>query len=677
MFSEIGFGVMAIAFLLCLYGCGAATYGRIKRSRTWIESARVAALCIFPLLTLALICLLVLILQGRYEVQYVFEVSSSTLPTYLKVAALWGGQSGSLLFWCWLSAGVGFLYILKNDEEENTFPWTMVVLLISTSFFVGLTIFSSNPFERFFIGSNGESILAILKPGGALEIIPPDGIGLNPLLRHPAMAFHPPVLYLGFTIFLVPFATLLAALIEGKKLDDWLVRSRPWILTGWIFLSIGLLLGSRWAYDVLGWGGYWGWDPVEIAALMPWLGATALLHNLLLGRNERLSSRWIAALVILTFSLVILGTFITRSGLITSVHAFSESRVGRPLLVFIGVLLIPSCVLLGLRWKALGGPKGVSQGFSKKIVVRLTNAVLLAILLVCLWGVFYPVVAEGIFHQSISITPVYYKSASGPLFLTFFILMGVCPLIGWGATTWRMLGRKIWLPASFASLAVIVILLAGIHSWLVLLVGWVLFFAGAASIQDIILRSFHRSNGKDSPGSKESTGIKIYSHMRKFGAFLVHIGILSIAAGVVGMEFFQFETERTIQLKESLTIYHYTLTLDSIHTESSNDLGEISTAEIHAVRVDGGEHTLTAQREYYPDARQYVTFPARWGDLREELYVVLAAVNSDSSATFKIFVNPLVNWLWIGGIGLAAGGALALAPVKAGKIEKRKKVKLG
>ncbi len=654
MVSEIGFGMLAVALVLGLYGLGGAIYGGIRKSKTWVESARIATLCIFPVLTLALVCLLVLILSSHFEVQYVFEVSSRDLPIAYKAAALWGGQAGSLLFWCWLCAGASFLYaIKKRDGDRQT--WVIVILLVTLCFFIGLTIFASNPFERFFIGPNGESILSVFKPNGAMEIAPPDGLGLNPLLQHPAMAFHPPALYIGFTIFLIPFAATMVSLIAGKRQEQQKEQLRNWVLIGWIFLAIGLILGSRWAYDVLGWGGYWGWDPVEIAALMPWLSATALLHNLRHDKGERLS-RWSTLMVLLTFGLVVLGTYITRSGSVTSVHAFSESKVGLPLLVFLGVTLAGAIVLLGLRWKSLRSENPPKGGSLQSWLGWLTNAVLMGILLVCLWGVFYPKIAQGLFQKSVMITPAYYKAACGPLFLLLVFFMGICPLAGWGGQTFKQLGKKIWIPVLTAFFFFGVLLAIGEREVVLLVASWVLVFAAVGLVYALIIKYLYRKNEAGQVKEKPYSAWK--TALRRFANLLLHLGIVFMAVGIIGMEFMQTGTERTIQIGERIEASHYTITLVDLRRQETADLQAKIEARIQATRDDGKVHVLTAIREFFPQSQQYVSSPALWSTLKEDLYIVLAAVNSDTSATFKIFVNPHVDWLWIGGISMVAGGGL-------------------
>ncbi len=282
MVAVFGFGVLIVTFLLSLYGIGAAFYGGLKNRPAWVESARLSMLLTWPLVTLAALTLIYLQISGHYEVAFVYNVTSNSMPTYLKITALWGGQAGSLVFWSFLMSAFASAVTLRRWDRDTEFlPWVIVVSLVTLAFFVGMSVFVENPFERFWSVA-GTEIQAMFPPANATLIIPNDGNGLNPLLRHPGMIIHPPMLYLGFVSFVIPFAFAVAALVTGRSDDRWICLTRRWTLVAWLFLSLGLVLGARWAYDVLGWGGYWGWDPVEIAAFMPWLSGTAFLHSVMI-----------------------------------------------------------------------------------------------------------------------------------------------------------------------------------------------------------------------------------------------------------------------------------------------------------------------------------------------------------------------------------------------------------
>ena len=353
MIANFGFGVLIITFLVALFGIGAAVYGAIKNREDWVELARLAMVLTFPLISVAALTLVYLLVTGHYEVAFVYNVSSLSMPFYLRATALWGGQAGSLVFWSWLMSAFATAVTFRKWKRDQEFlPWVIVVSLVTLAFFLGMTIFVENPFQRFWSTLGGE-IQAMFPPVGAQLINPQDGRGLNPLLRHPGMIIHPPMLYLGFVSFVIPFAFAVAALVTGRTDDRWIRLTRRWTLIAWMFLSIGLVLGMRWAYDVLGWGGYWGWDPVEISALMPWLAGTAFLHSVMIQEKRKMFKRWNMVLITLTYSLVIFGTFLTRSGVLSSVHAFAQSAVGPLFFGFIGITFLTTLGLLLWRWNDL------------------------------------------------------------------------------------------------------------------------------------------------------------------------------------------------------------------------------------------------------------------------------------------------------------------------------------
>ena len=311
-------------------------------------------------------------------------------------------------------------------------------------FFVGLALFVENPFERFW-QFGGQQIASMFAPSaGATIVMPPNGRGLNPLLRHPGMIIHPPMLYLGFVSFVIPFAFAVAALITGRSDDRWIRLTRRWTLIAWLFLSLGLVLGMRWAYDVLGWGGYWGWDPVEIAALMPWLSGTAFLHSVMIQEKRGLFKRWNMILIILTYCLVIFGTFLTRSGVLSSVHAFAQSSIGPLFFGFIGLTFVVSLALLLHRWPSLKSEGSMTSVLSREAFFLINNLLFIGILIVCFWGAVYPLISELFTGQKVTVGPSFYQPATGPMWGGLLLLMGIAPLSAWGHSTVQTLGRALW-----------------------------------------------------------------------------------------------------------------------------------------------------------------------------------------------------------------------------------------
>jgi cytochrome c-type biogenesis protein CcmF len=399
-------------------------------------------------------------------VAYVYQVINSSMPLYLKVTALWGGQNGSLLFWCWLMAGAAFIVMLRNWKEDRPLlPWVIVVTMVTLAFFLSMTIFAENAFYRFWTLADGTEVTSVFQPAGATPIFPYNGVGLNPLLRHPAMIIHPPALYLGFVLFVIPFAFAIASLITGQKDDRWIALTHRWTLTAWLFLSAGLLLGMWWAYGVLGWGGYWGWDPVEIAALMPWLSGTTFLHSAIILERRDLARRWTVFLIMLTYALVILGTFLTRSGLLSSVHAFAESNLGVPFFIFLSLTLIGMFGLFLYRWNDLESHGTLTSLLSRESMFIINNLLIMGVLAVCLWGVLFPIVSEWITGQSITVGPPFYERAAGPLFAGLLLLMGIVPLAAWGRSTLKTLGSAIWKPLAAALVLLAIAFALGVRQW--------------------------------------------------------------------------------------------------------------------------------------------------------------------------------------------------------------------
>jgi cytochrome c-type biogenesis protein CcmF len=447
MLANIGFGSLAIAFAISLYGIAAAVYGARRNLPAWIESARSAQLLTFPLLTISALSMILLLVNNNYHVQYVYNTTSNSMPLYLKVTALWGGQAGSLLFWSWLLAAFASAVTLRKWSRDSEFlPWVIVVTLVTLAFFLILVLFVENPFTRFWQTPAGRQTVALFQPAGSIALMPVDGRGLNPLLRHFGMIIHPPLLYLGFVSFVIPFAFAIAALITGRSDDRWIRVTRRWTLVAWLFLSLGLVLGSRWAYDVLGWGGYWGWDPVEIAALMPWLTGTPFLHSVMIQEKRGLFKRWNMILIILTYSLVIVGTFLTRSGVLSSVHAFAQSEIGPFFFGFIALTLIVSLALLLYRWNDLRSEGHMHSLLSREALFLVNNLLFMGILAVCFWGVFYPIISELINNEKMTVAAEFYERATGPLFAGLLLLMGIAPLSAWGHSTFKTIGRAAWKP---------------------------------------------------------------------------------------------------------------------------------------------------------------------------------------------------------------------------------------
>jgi cytochrome c-type biogenesis protein CcmF len=665
MFAEFGFGILVLTFTLSLFAVGAAVFGYFGKSDRWVESARRAQQLTFPLITLAALTLIYLLVSGHYEVKYVYSVTDITMPLYLKITALWGGQPGSLLFWSWLLAAFATAVTLRKWERDREFlPWVVVVTSVTLVFFLALIIFFENPFTRWWQTPNGEFVAQMFAPPGGTLVTPNNGEGLNPLLRHPGMIIHPPMLYLGFVAFVIPYAFAIAALITGRTDDRWIRLTRRWTLVAWLFLSIGLVLGMRWAYDVLGWGGYWGWDPVEIAALMPWLTGTPFLHSVMIEEKRGLLKPWNMFLIILTYSLVIFGTFLTRSGVLSSVHAFAQSAIGPMFFAFIGVTFITSTALLISRWKDLRASMPMNSMLSREALFLLNNLLFMGILIVCLWGVLFPLISELVTGTKVTVGPPFYERAVGPLFGALLALMGIAPLSAWGRSTVRTLGRAMWKPAIPTLLTPVAMFALGIRNWIAL-VGFTLI----AFVLFITLHEYWRGvrARMKSQGEGFFTALtRLFArNRRRYGGYLIHIAIVVMAIGILGIEVFQTTTQKSLAVGESLDLSGYTVRYDSLAQFDHTD-GRYVTRAVMSVFKDGNFlQEIHPRYDLYPNG-QPMTIAGVRTTLADDLYVVLVNWEdvSISQAPFKVYHNPLINWLWIGSLLFILGYLVAAWPEK-------------
>lgn len=673
MIVNVGVSSLFMAFTVCLYAIGAVIYGVRSTSPKWISSARQAVIAVFTLLSFSVLCMVLLILYDHFEVEYVSSVSSITLPLYLKLSALWAGQAASLLFWSWLMSAFAAILCARNWQRDVIFlPWFILVTAVTIEFFLVLVLFFENPFSKLWLLPNDQVISAVIKPQSAILFVPKDGMGMNPLLRHIGMILHPPMLYLGFVGFVIPYAYAIAALVTKRLNDDrWIRLSRPWMLSAWLFLSLGLILGSRWAYDVLGWGGYWGWDPVEIAALIPWLSGTAFLHSVMTQEKRGMLKRWNMILIILSYAMVIFGTFLTRSGILSSVHAFAQSAIGPLFFIFIGCNFILSLALLLNRWNDLKDERQMTSIFSREALFLINNLLLIGILIVCIWGILFPLLAESVTGQKVTVGPPFYERATGPLFAALLLLMGIAPLSAWGYSTARTFKSSIWKPALLSVLTVVVIVSLGVRDWRAVLgfglIGLVLWTILFETITGVKARQRH----KKEPYLRALLNLFDRNH-RRYGGYIIHIGVVLMALGVLGIELFQSETQATIPQGGKIHINRFTIVYDSLTTFDTLDGRNIARAVIQVYRDNDWIAELHPRRDYYYDIEQPVTLPGIHSTWEEDIYVILIdwLPISSEGATFKIYHNPLVAWLWSGSFVFILGTIIALLPEPASRHRK-------
>jgi cytochrome c-type biogenesis protein CcmF len=641
MIPDLGLAALVLALVAAVYSAGAAYYGRSHQRPRWVESARNATIATFPLLTISCLIMVYSLVTGDFSVEYVWSVSSLEMPTYLKVTALWGGQAGSLLFWNFLLAAFTAVAMARNwGKQKELMPYALMVASFTQIFFLGISIFVENPFAR-------------------LSIIPLDGNGLNPLLRHPGMIIHPPLLYLGYVGFTIPYAFAMAALISGKLDDAWIKITRRWTLVAWLFLSLGLVLGGRWAYDVLGWGGYWGWDPVENASFMPWLAGTAFLHSVMIQEKRNMFKMWNMFLILLTYSLMIYGTFIVRSGVISSVHSFARSAIGPLFFGFLAVMTIFTIYWMIKRKDDLSSENGLNSLISREAAFLYNNFLILAILLVVFLFTNYPILSELITGERGFVGPPVYEKALAPLFLMLVLLMGLAPLTTWYRSSPKRIGMSLRGPALAALIFIGVLFAFGIRGWGALLGFWVVSFSLILTLLEFWKGT--RARMKHGQNAWVAFSGLMARNRRRYGGYWIHLGVIIMAFGIIGVEVFQKETQIQLAVGETASLGQYEMQfLGATRYPGPDDL-LITEATVDV--YDNGKYVgqLKPRTEFYTRTQQPMTIPSARSTITEDFYVLMVNWEPATAdqATFRIYLNPLINWVWAGGFIFILGTLIA------------------
>ncbi len=643
----------ALALLATLAAIILTILRLIRKEHSLSSLVRNLSIGSFALHTLSVLGMLSLQIMGDYQNAYVFSVINTPMPLILKVTALWGGQAGSLFFWTWILNLCLFIALVSRRRLLDS--WAFLIAALNVFFFGATTFFLSNPFNRIWELSDGSFTEALFSPGlGAVLSKFSDGAGLNPLLRHPAMVIHPPTLYLGYALFLIPFAVAVSKLIRADQDESLLDQTRGWILAAWVMLSAGLALGSWWAYNVLGWGGYWAWDPVETASLLPWLACTGLLHSLLLQRKRHIFHRFNLLLVLISWFLVVFSVFVTRSGVINSVHAFGESSVSIPFAVYTVLTLLLLVFLLVWRSKKYASDWEFKSPFAREALFLYTNVILLALVAVCMWGLLYPIFT-GVFQAiQISLDKAYFMTVTGPLFIILVLLMAVCPLLGWSATGVKKLGKAILIPLGLAVLGTLAAFFLQVRSNQGLL-GIFMVLLGLAVLVSITLRDAIAVGGK-------KFFSLLWKQRARYGAYCVHAGILLIALGITGVEVFSAHQQGVIQKGERMPIgAHFELEFVELQEEWTSP--EYQTVKAHTIVWQDGVQVaeLFPGQDVYVDRGENLSVPANYSTLRGDLYTQLISYNLDVPyIAVTAADNPLASFLWIGALLLVLGGSLAM-----------------
>ncbi len=641
MISEIGHGALAVGTVLAVYGSVASGVGARTARPALIESAQYAALAVFTLVTGCLLLLSYAFLTFDFSVRYVAQQTNLSTPFYYRITAVWGALEGSILLWAWMVTLYTLLVVLRHRAQRDLYPWVLSVMLGIVAFFLLVMTIPAPPFER-------------------LTPVPPDGRGLNPLLEDTGMITHPVALYLGFTGFSVPFAFALAALVTGRVSDAWITTTRRWTIIAWYFLSLGLLIGGWWSYHVLGWGGYWAWDPVENAAFMPWLTGTAFLHSVMIQERRRMLKLWNISLVILTFSLTIFGTFLTRSGIIASVHSFTQGSIGAFFLAFLAIVLLAAFGLLAWRWDRLRADGELDSALSRESAFLLNNVFLVAAAFTVFFGTVFPLLSEAIRGVKVSVGAPFFNQVNVPLFLALIFLMGVGPLIAWRRASVENLKRNFLGPVLVGVAAAAVLHVVGVRSTLALLTLGLTVFTAATIVLDLsrAARARMRAGSRFLP----AMATLLLRHNRRYGGFAIHLGILIVALGVTGSQAWSVQTEVTLRHGEAVQLAGYQVRFDGLSAEKDSTHAKV----IGTFTVSNGHGAPTVMRpskKFYPQEQSPIAGVDYRMGLWEDLYLVLGDFARDGSqATVKAHVNRLVSWIWIGGLVLTLGAILAIIP---------------
>ena len=701
--ASAGFLCLAAALAICLYGIGASLYGARTGRRDFVDSGRRSVYAVAGMLVTAMVILQLAFARSDFSFELVASHSSTTTPLFYKLTAVWSSQEGSLLLWAlllslWSSA---ILFLTRRTLREVA-PYATAVLLGFGVFFVGIMVFLESPFT---------SVAPVA-----------EGAGLNPLLRHPSMMIHPPMLYSGYTLFTIPFAFAIGALITRRLGSEWIRSTRPFTLGAWLFLGFGIMLGARWSYMELGWGGYWAWDPVENASLMPWLTGTAFLHSVMIQEKRGMLKVWNVSLVLATGVLAILGTFLVRSGILESIHAFGASTLGIPFLVLIVTMIAGAIALVASRAESLRSEHRLDSLLSREAAFLLNNLVLVALCFVVFWGTFFPLISEALTGEEASVGPPWFNRYITPLALVLVLLSGIGPLIAWRRATAANLRRNFVIPIGSGVFAAAALVAAGVTGSVPAL----LMFSFGAFVLGTVSQELWRGVRARRAMSRDSLPRALFSlvrrNRRRYGGYTVHVGIAVMFVGVAASSAFQ--DQRLVELRPGQTerIGAYAVTYvrpTSRLVPAANgrleriDLG----AQLRVRRGDGAPRTLDTYKSYFPSTDPSLGPVSRFfeGEATSEVALQAgvrrdfwAAVGPDigrlrpivergdkvlaglsdaqlnqllgevlgglanryaqnpPAATFRFIASPLVSWIWLGGLIVLGGAGIALWPAGAG-----------
>src|SRR5687768_1245191 len=636
---------------MAAWGATVSFAGGQMRRADLIDSGERAIYATLAMVVLASIGLWTALLTHDFSIKYVASFTSSNLPVVYTIAAFWGGQSGSLLFWALILAIFSAITLWSNRaRNRELMPYVSGTLALILVFFLATICLGSNPFER-------------------LDWIPPDGRGLNPQLQNPGMAIHPPNLYFGYISTSIPFAFAIAALLTRRLDAEWLAAVRRWALFSWFFLTVGITLGMWWAYVELGWGGYWAWDPVENASLLPWLVNTAFLHSIMVQEKRGMLRKWNVTLVVSAFLLSIFGTFITRSGIISSVHSFAQSPVGMWFAVFLVLGIVGTAYLVSTRLRDLESKAELESMISREAAFLYTNLVLIGIAFSVLWGTIFPIISEAVRGNKITVGPPFFNTVNVPLGLLLLLLTGIGPLIAWRRASVANLKRQFIVPVAAALVIGVSFFALGVHN-----IPALLSYTFGSLVLATIAQEFYKGVSARHRMYGEARLVAlprlVARNRRRYGGYIVHLGVVVIFAAFAGMAF-KREFDLTLKAGDSREVtdaWGHRWTFVSQGISRYNVLNRQVTAIALDVARDGKPAgVITSEKRQHVDSRGAPTFEPSTevgikGSFSQDVYVVLAGVRGLDAAEIRVSFNPLVRWVWLGGALMAFGGLVVMWP---------------
>lgn len=638
--SSAGQLSVVAAFLASLLSLGATMVGVVAKRRRLVEGGRRALIASSALLLVAVGILLVALTTRDFSLVYVASYTSRSTPRYLAIASLWAGMEGSLLWWTCLTGIYAATAIMVTSRRRSDLVAVATAVLAAVlASFLALVVFGANPFER-------------------SSPIPGDGAGLNPLLQSPFMWPHPILLYLGLTGFVVPFSFGIAALATGRLDQTWFTSVRRWTLVSWGFLWAGIIMGGAWAYQELGWGGYWGWDPVENASLLPWLTGTAFLHSVLVQERRGMLKVWNVVLVIVTYGLAIFGTFLTRSGLLQSVHTFSQSPLGKYFLPMLGVILIGGLALVGFRYQLLRSENQLGSLASREAMFLYNNLLFMVIALTVLWGTLYPILVEAIKGDMISIGAPFYNKVVPPVGLALLALTAVGPMVAWRRGSWRSVRAQMIFPLLIGMGTVSLLAVAGRRPSPALFAFGLCAFVGAAIFQEFWAAAAAHARVGGIGRVRAMLGL-FRRNRRRYGGYVVHLGVVLMFVGLAGGAFKQ-QFSGTVSPGDTFSIGPYQVLYSSTRTFSTDEK-EVRLAVMDVFKGGKQVDRLTPQRNFHFAQRQPQSEIGLRSRLNHDLYIVISQIDDSGKTALRAWINPLVMWIWIGGTVMTIGVVVVIS----------------